>query len=102
MDGLQSIEGIRIYGLGDTSHHISVVSFNIDGLTPSEVSFAFDEQYGVMSRPGLHCAPAAHRTIGTFPGGSVRVSFGFFNTEDEIIYVLDALRQLSRAWALKK
>jgi len=96
LDGLQSIEGIRIYGLGDASRHISVVSFNIDGLTPSEVSFALDEQFGIMSRPGLHCAPSAHRTIGTFPGGTVRFSFGSFNTEEEISYALDALRQIRR------
>lgn len=96
LDGLKSISSVHIYGPGDASRQISVVSFNLDGLTPSEVSFAFDEQYGVMSRPGLHCAPAAHRTIGTFPGGTVRVSFGFFNTEEEISYALDALQQLSR------
>jgi cysteine desulfurase family protein len=96
LDGLKSISSVRIYGPGVASRQISVVSFNVDGLTPSEVSLAFDEQYGVLSRPGLHCAPAAHRTIGTFPGGSVRVSFGFFNTEEEISYALDALQQLSR------
>jgi selenocysteine lyase/cysteine desulfurase len=65
-------------------------------MTPSEASFALDEQYGIMSRPGLHCAPAAHRTIGTFPGGTVRFSFGYFNTEEEISYALDALQQISR------
>jgi cysteine desulfurase family protein len=96
LDGLQSIEGVRIYGLDDASRHISVVSFNIDGLTPSEVSFALDEQFGIMSRPGLHCAPSAHKTIGTFPGGTVRISFGYFNAEEEINYALDALRQMRR------
>ncbi len=96
LDGLKSISSVRIYGPGEASRQISVVSFNVDGLTPSEVSFAFDEQYGILSRPGLHCAPSAHRTIGTFPGGTVRFSFGYFNTEEEINYALDAVRQLSR------
>ena len=96
LEGLQSIGGVRIYGLGDASHQISVVSFNVDHMTPSEVSFSLDEQFGVMSRPGLHCAPSAHRTIGTFAQGTVRVSFGYFNTEEEINYVLDAVRQLSQ------
>ncbi|MCX5847642.1 MAG: aminotransferase class V-fold PLP-dependent enzyme [Deltaproteobacteria bacterium] len=96
LDGLKSIGGIHIYGPGDTSRKISVVSFNLDGMTPSEASFALDEQYGIMCRPGLHCAPAAHRTIGTFPGGTVRFSFGYFNTEEEISYALDALQQISR------
>jgi cysteine desulfurase/selenocysteine lyase len=96
LDGLKSIGGIHIYGPGDASRKISVVSFNLDGMTPSEASFALDEQYGIMSRPGIHCAPAAHRTIGTFPGGTVRFSFGYFNTEEEISYALDALQQISR------
>jgi cysteine desulfurase family protein len=95
INGLKSIEGIRIYGPDDASRQISVVSFNIDGMTPSEASFAFDEQFDIMSRPGLHCAPSAHRTIGTFPEGTVRFSFGCFNTEEEISYALDAVRQLS-------
>ena len=96
LDGLQSINGVHIHGHGNASRQISVVSFNLDGMTPSEVSFTLDEQYGIMSRPGLHCAPAAHRTIGTFPGGTVRFSFGYFNTEEEISYALDALRQIRR------
>lgn len=95
LNGLKSIEGIRIYGPGDASRQISVVSFNLDGMTPSEASFAFDERFGIMSRPGLHCAPSAHRTIGTFSEGTVRFSFGSFNTEEEISYALDAIRQLS-------
>lgn len=96
LDGLKSINGAHIYGPCDASRQISVVSFNIDGLTPSEVSFALDEQSSIMSRPGLHCAPAAHRTIGTFPGGTVRFSFGYFNTEDDIERALDAVQQISR------
>ena len=96
LDGLQEIEGVQIYGLANAAYQISVVSFTIDGTTPSEVSFTLDEQFGVMSRPGLHCAPSAHRTIGTFAQGTVRASFGYFNTEEEITYTLDAVRQISR------
>ena len=96
LDGLKSISGVRTYGPGEAARQISVVSFNIDGMTSSEVSFALDEQFGIMSRPGLHCAPSAHRTIGTFPEGTVRFSFGYFNTEEEISLALDALREISR------
>jgi selenocysteine lyase/cysteine desulfurase len=95
LDGLRSIEGIRIYGHG-VSPHAPIVSFNIDGLMPSEVALTLDEQFGIMSRPGLHCAPSVHKTIGTFPAGSVRFSFSHFNTEDDICRALDALRWLSR------
>jgi len=96
LDGLKSISDVHIYGPGDASHQIPVVSFNIDEMTPSEVSLSLDEQFGIMSRPGLHCAPAAHRTIDTFPGGTLRFSFGYFNTEDDIDYALDAVRKISR------
>jgi len=95
LEGLRSIEGVRIYGQGAVSN-APIVSFNIDGLMPSEVALILDEQFGIMSRPGLHCAPSAHKTIGTFPSGSVRFSFSLFNTEDEIFRALDALRWLSR------
>ncbi|HYA14928.1 MAG TPA: aminotransferase class V-fold PLP-dependent enzyme [Syntrophales bacterium] len=96
LDGLKSIQGVTIYGPADAARQISIVSFNIDGIAPSEASLAFDEKFGIMSRPGLHCAPSAHRTIGTFPGGTVRFSFGYFNTEDQVSYAIEAVRKLSR------
>ena len=96
LDGLKSIQGVTIYGPGDAARQISLVSFNVAGVMPSEASLAFDEQFGIMSRPGLHCAPSAHMTIGTFPRGTVRFSFGYFNTEDEINQALAAVRHLSR------
>jgi selenocysteine lyase/cysteine desulfurase len=63
---------------------------------PSEVALALDEEFGILSRPGLHCAPAAHKTIGTFPIGTNRFSFGYFNTDEEITYTLEVLAQMSR------
>ena len=95
LDGLKSINGVHVYGVGDASRQTAVVSFNIDGIAPSEATLTFDDQFGIMSRPGLHCAPAAHRTIGTFPEGTIRFSFGYFNTEDEIDIALKSLRSLT-------
>ena len=43
-----------------------------------------DQGFGIMSRIGLHCAPAAHRTMGTFPDGTVRFGFSYFNTLEEV------------------
>ncbi len=80
----------------------AVVSFNIRGISPSEVAFELDEQFAVLSRPGLHCAPAAHRTIGTFPEGTVRFSFGYSTTEDEIRRGLEAVAHISAAYRTKK
>jgi cysteine desulfurase family protein len=95
LDGLRSIPGITVYGPPESSRRISVVALNVDGLSPAEAALALDEGFGILIRPGLHCAPAAHRTLGTFPGGAVRFSFGFFNTSDDVTAALEALEQLS-------
>jgi cysteine desulfurase family protein len=91
LEGLKSLKGVTCYGPAEKEMRTSVVSFNIKGMTPSDVSFELDEKYGIMSRPGLHCAPSAHRTIGTFSQGTVRFSFGNFNTGKEIDFALEAI-----------
>jgi len=74
-------EHVTVYSPLTAADRISLISFNLRDITPSDAALYFDEQRDIMCRPGLHCAPAAHRTIGTFPQGTVRFSFGFFNTE---------------------
>ena len=95
MRGLREIPGIDLYGPTDPSRRTAIVSFNIEGLSPSEAAQELDERFAIMSRPGLHCAPAAHRTIGTFPQGTLRFGFGAFNTEAEIDTALKAVRALA-------
>ena len=95
IEGLKNIKGLKIYGSTGKAQRTSVVSFNIKGMKSSDVSFELDEKYGIMSRPGLHCAPSAHRTIGTFPEGTVRFSFGYFNTAEEISTALEAIEAIS-------
>jgi cysteine desulfurase / selenocysteine lyase len=94
--GLAQIPGVTLYGPSDPSRRTAVVSFNIAGLTPSEAALELDERFAILSRPGLHCAPAAHRTIGTFPRGTLRFGFGFFNTPAQIDAALEAVALLSR------
>jgi selenocysteine lyase/cysteine desulfurase len=65
---------------------------------PSEVGLILDESFGIMTRTGLHCAPSAHRTLDTFPTGTVRFSFGWFNTPGEVEVAVKALREIA-AWA---
>jgi cysteine desulfurase family protein len=72
-----------------------VVSFNIDGIQCSDVSEILSDEYGIMSRAGLQCTPLSHETIGTFPDGSVRFSFGIFNTKEEIDNSISALNIIS-------
>jgi cysteine desulfurase / selenocysteine lyase len=96
IDGIRELPGIILYGQTDTVLRVPIVSFNIDGLDPAEAAFKLDEHFGIMSRPGLHCAPAAHKTIGTCPRGTVRLSVSYFNTEEQIIAAIIALSKISK------
>ena len=94
LQGLASLQGITVYGPPGAASRTAVVSFNIAGVSPSEAALEFDERFRIMCRPGLHCAPASHRTIGTFSRGTIRFGFGYFNTEEEISLALEAIRSL--------
>ncbi len=93
--GLVEIPGVIVYGGLDAEMQTATVSFNIDGLAPSEVGLMLDEEHGTMSRVGLDCAPAAHRTIGTFPVGTVRFSLGALSTTDEVDAAVEAVREIA-------
>ncbi len=95
----EKIKGVKLYGLpaGAEKERVGVVSLNIEGRDPSEVGFELDEKYGIMTRVGLHCAPLAHRTIGTHPIGTVRFSFGYYNTEKEIEKAVKALKDITNS-----
>jgi selenocysteine lyase/cysteine desulfurase len=96
INGLAGIEGISLYGGGDAETRTATVSFNIRGISPSEASLRLDEEHDIMCRPGLHCSPSSHKTIGTFPDGTIRFSPGYFNTPDEIDLAVDAVRNIAR------
>jgi cysteine desulfurase/selenocysteine lyase len=70
------------------------VSFVVDGMNPADIGFTLDEAFDIAVRTGLHCAPLAHQTLGTFPAGTVRVSPGYSTTKEEIEYFLHSLRRL--------
>lgn len=82
--GLTVIDGISVFNSGMIRPRGSVVSFTAAGMDPSRIGFILDSIYDISVRVGLHCAPLAHRTIGTYPEGTVRVSPGIFNTEEDI------------------
>jgi cysteine desulfurase family protein len=94
--GLRAIPGVALYGPGDPARQVAAVSFTLAGWRVSDVSFRLDEDFGVLCRPGLHCAPAAHRTIGTFPEGTVRLAPGPFTTAEEIEAALEAVGRLAK------
>ncbi|MDY6852159.1 MAG: aminotransferase class V-fold PLP-dependent enzyme [Thermodesulfobacteriota bacterium] len=96
MDGLTQIKAAESYGPPDPAARAAVVSLNLAGWSPSDLALTLDREFGIMTRAGLHCSPRAHRTIGSFPQGAVRFSFGVFNTRAEVETVLTTLDGLSR------
>ncbi|TFG91294.1 MAG: aminotransferase class V-fold PLP-dependent enzyme, partial [Syntrophobacterales bacterium] len=94
MAGLQSMPEVTLLGCSDAARQTAVVSFTISGMSPSEAAMILDEEFSIMSRPGLQCAPAAHRTIGTFSTGTIRLSLGYFLEEDDIRTALSAVDQI--------
>jgi cysteine desulfurase/selenocysteine lyase len=94
--GLSRIDGVTVYGTLDAELQTATVSFNIAGMEPSEVGLRLDDAYGIMCRVGLHCAPTAHKTLGTFPNGTVRFGLSAFNTMDEVEAALAAVGELAR------
>jgi cysteine desulfurase family protein len=92
--GLSALPGVTVYGPRDAELQTATVSFTIDGLSPSDIGLRLDEEYGIMCRVGLHCAPTAHRTLGTFPVGTVRFGLGAMNTSAEVDEALAAVERL--------
>ena len=92
--GLSALPGVTVYGPRDAELQTATLSFTIDGLSPSDVGLRLDEEYGIMCRVGLHCAPSAHRTLGTFPVGTVRFGLGAMNAMAQVDEALDAVEAL--------
>ncbi|MFH2039360.1 MAG: aminotransferase class V-fold PLP-dependent enzyme [Chloroflexota bacterium] len=96
LEGLANIPGVVVYGTQDASRQTAAVAFNIQGMEPSTVGLQLDEDFNILCRIGLHCAPSAHHTLGTFPDGCVRFGLGAFNTLDDIQLALDAVHRLAK------
>ncbi len=84
-------ERIRLIGKRDIRGRCAVVSIQTPGIDMAQAAFALDSEFGVMTRVGLHCAPSAHRTLGTYPAGTIRFSFGPENTREELDTAIHAL-----------
>jgi selenocysteine lyase/cysteine desulfurase len=97
ISGLSGIPGLILYSAPDREKQAPVVSFNIRGYDPGEVATILDQAFDIKVRSGLHCAPAAHKTLGTYPKGTVRISPGYFNTETEIEQVIQAITKIARS-----
>lgn len=91
-DGLSEIPGVRV--LVPATRGTGTVSFVAHGMNPGDIGYILDEAFDIAVRPGLHCAPLAHQTLGTFPEGTVRVSPGYSTTPEDIEYFLSAIRSI--------
>jgi selenocysteine lyase/cysteine desulfurase len=95
--GLRELSGVTVFGTPDVENRTSVVSLTMDGATPAKMAQWLAEHCNVSSRAGFHCAPLAHETIGTLPGdGTIRFSFGFSNTIEEVDQLLGFLSEMPR------
>jgi len=96
LEKLLGIDEVEVYA--PYADRVATVSFNIKGSTASDVSHYLDAKWGIYVRPGLHCAPEAHKTINTFPHGTVRFSLSCFNTIEEIDIAIDALKSFVKKY----
>jgi cysteine desulfurase family protein len=96
VEGLRRIDGVQVL-CGPDGPQTGVVSFTIDGVDTALAATILDESAGIAVRSGLHCSPAAHRTLGTFPGGTARASFGHFNTREHAEAFVAAVRDVARS-----
>jgi cysteine desulfurase family protein len=97
IEGLKEIPEVTLYGGDYRKEQVAVVSFNLKDKWPSEVGLKLDEEYDIMCRVGLHCSPATHKTMGTFPRGTVRFSMSWFNTLEEVDQVIMAIREIAKS-----
>ena len=98
----EPVERLTVYGPRDVARRAGVFSVNVAGLTPGELADALEADFGLLTRPGVHCAPLTHETIGTHPGGTCRLSFGPFTTDPHVRRAADALAQIAQRAAVPR
>jgi len=91
---IKDIPGIRIAGKQDTEDRVAVVAVDFTQWDNAMVAFDLEQEYGIMTRVGLHCAPLAHKTLHTYPQGVVRFAFSASNTKEEIDICIDGINKL--------
>jgi len=96
IEGVKNIKAVNLIGKDNAYGRCAVVSIDFKNIDNAEASFLLENEYGIMIRCGLHCAPHAHITLNTFPQGTVRFSFGYFNEINEIDYIIDAINNISK------
>ena len=91
---LEAAGKVHVLGRRDLEGRTGVVSIQTPGRDLGQAAFRLERDFGILTRVGLHCAPAAHKTLGTFPAGAIRFSFGWWNTPEEVAAALEALGKI--------
>ncbi|MDU1413315.1 MAG: aminotransferase class V-fold PLP-dependent enzyme [Clostridium sp.] len=94
IEKIRNIDGVKVVGEQKLENRVAVVSLDFNGLDNASVAFELDNVYNISTRVGLHCAPEAHKTLGTYPQGTVRFSFGYTNTKEEIDLCIEAIKKI--------
>lgn len=97
LEELSALQGVELYGPDADTPRMAVVSINIQGMDNAKAAQELSANWSIETRPGLHCSPLGHKTLGTYPQGTLRLSPGFFNTEEEIEHAVSAIRVLARS-----
>lgn len=97
LEGLETIDGVTLCGTKDVNRRVGVISVDFLHKDNAEAAFTLETDYGILTRCGLHCAPSAHKTLDTFPRGTVRFSLGFANTEADVDAAIAAIAAVSEA-----
>lgn len=96
LEGLSDIEGLTCFGPRGVKNRLGVFSVRVEGFEPYELSAVLESHYGILTRPGIHCAPLAHQAIGTSElGGTTRLSFGPFLSRQDVKFATDALAEIA-------
>src|SRR5205085_6915336 len=94
-DGLVDVEGVTLHGPADPADTVGIASLNVKGVPCATVARLLDDEWGVMTRAGLHCSPAAHRSLGTAPEGTLRFSWGHDTSDEDIDIAVAAVRTIA-------
>ena len=97
MSKLGGVDGAAIIGKQDADGRTAVVSVDFPGRDNARIAHLLESDYGIITRCGLHCAPIAHKTLGTYPGGTVRFSFGHLNEADEVDYIARSISEILKS-----
>ena len=100
LEKLEQIQGVHVYGPERHTERLAVIPLTMDGVEASELAYILDQQYNIAVRAGFHCTPLAHETVGTSETGAVRISFGYFNNEEDVQTLIVALKEIQEAFGM--